>query len=98
MQDGYTQGVCQLVVWPGQTMVVTNNTFMENLAMLSHSSGTIRGLPTKDSRTTGSGVNADGSGISCAARVLQLIAWHVSGNPMHHEDFLTKLQTSCSHL
>ena len=29
--------------------------------------------------------------------VPQLVAWPVSGNPIHHEDFLRKLQTSCLH-
>ena len=29
--------------------------------------------------------------------VPQLVAWPVSGNPIHHEDFLTRLQTSCLH-
>ena len=30
--------------------------------------------------------------------VPQLVAWPISGNPMHHEGFLTRLQTSCLHL
>jgi len=29
--------------------------------------------------------------------VPQLIAWPISGNPMHHEEFLHRVQTSCSH-
>lgn len=29
--------------------------------------------------------------------VPQLVAWPVSGNPIHHEVFLHKLQTSCLH-
>ena len=29
--------------------------------------------------------------------VRQLVAWPVSGNPIHHEDFLTRLQTPCLH-
>ena len=29
--------------------------------------------------------------------VPQLVAWPVSGNPIHHEEFLHKLQTSCLH-
>ena len=44
-----------------------NNTFMENSAMVSHSSGTTRGLSTKDSTTGGPGLNANGSGVSDAA-------------------------------
>ena len=27
--------------------------------------------------------------------VPQLVAWPISGNPMHHEEFLRRLQTSC---
>ena len=44
-----------------------NNTFMENSAMVSHSSGTTRGLSTKDSTARGPGLNADGLGVSDAA-------------------------------
>ena len=40
-----------------------NNAFMENSAMVSHSSGTTRGLST----ARGPGLNADGSGVSDAA-------------------------------
>ena len=29
--------------------------------------------------------------------VPQLVAWPISGNPMHHEDFLHRLWISCSH-
>ena len=29
--------------------------------------------------------------------ILQLVAWPISGNPILHEDFLCKLQTSCLH-
>ena len=29
--------------------------------------------------------------------VPQLVAWPISGNPIHHEGFLRKLQTSCLH-
>lgn len=29
--------------------------------------------------------------------VPQLIAWPISGNPTHHEEFLHRVQTSCSH-
>ena len=29
--------------------------------------------------------------------VPQLVAWPISGNPIHHEDFLRRLQTSCLH-
>ena len=45
-----------------------NNTFMENTTVVSHNPGAIRGLPSKDSTTTGPGVNANGSGVSNAAR------------------------------
>ena len=44
-----------------------NNTFMENSVVVSHSSGTTRGLSTKDSTARGPGLNADGSGVSDAA-------------------------------
>ena len=50
------------------SMVGTNNTFMENTTVVSHCLEAIRGLPSKDSKTTGPGVNANGSGISDAAR------------------------------
>ena len=29
--------------------------------------------------------------------VPQLIAWPISGNPIHHRDFLLRLQALCSH-
>ena len=71
------QGLCQSPVMlntslpdQGQTTSSTfgvNNTFMENSALVSHSSGTTRGLSTKVSTTRGPGLNADGSGVSDAA-------------------------------
>ena len=41
---------------------------MENRTTVSHNPGAIRGLPWKDSTTTGPGVNANGSGVSDAER------------------------------
>ena len=48
--------------------VGANNTLMENTTVVSHSPGAVRGLPSKDSTITGPGVNANGSGVSDAAR------------------------------
>ena len=48
--------------------VGANNTYMENTTVVSHSPGAVRGLPSKDSTTTAPGVNANGSGVSNAAR------------------------------
>ena len=72
------QGVCQPPMVPdtllsdqGQgtsSTVGANNTLMENTTVVSHSPGAVRGLPSKDSTTTAPGVNANGSGVSNAAR------------------------------
>ena len=49
------------------SMFGVNNTFMENSAVVSHSSGTTRRLSMKDSTARGPGLNVDGSGVSDAA-------------------------------
>ena len=74
-----------------------NNTFMENSAVVYHSSGTTRGSSMKDS-TNKRVLMPKGQEFLMQQGVPQLIAWPISGNPIHHEGFLTKLQTSCSHL
>ena len=49
-------------------MIGTNNTFMENTTVVSHSPEAVRGLSSKDSTTTGPDVKANGSGVSDAAK------------------------------
>ena len=75
---GQHAGICQPPMFPNTSLsdqgqgtsstVGANNTFMENTTVVSHNPGGIRGLPSKDSTTTGPGVNANGSGVSDAAR------------------------------
>ena len=59
--------------------------------MVPNDSGNARGLPQNFTNKGRSSDTPNGSGVP------ELVAWPISGNPLHHEEFLQRLQPPSSH-
>jgi len=75
------------------SMSSVDNPLMENPVVVSNSTGAPGGLPSVSANPV---VMPAGQEFLIKQGVPQLITWPISGNPIHHRDFLQKLQALCS--
>ena len=75
----------------------TSNTSVENSTMVSPGTRTSEDYPWRIPQQTDLVSMPVGQEFLMQQGVPQLIAWPISGNHMHHKEFLCRVQTSCLH-